>query len=70
MKTFSLIACLFFTNVTFAAVTVEATGKGDTQEEALRRAKIEAVEKATGSFNLGHRKTDGKKYSEAYSKTA
>jgi hypothetical protein len=64
MKSFSLIACLFFTNVTFAAVTVEATGKGDTQEEALRRAKIEAVEKVTGSFNLGHRKTDGRKYSE------
>ena len=64
MKPHFLIACLFFTNVTFAAVTVETTGKGDTQEEAIRRAKIEAVEKVTGSFNLGHRKTDGKQYSE------
>jgi hypothetical protein len=63
MKSLILATC-FFTQVAFAAVTVEATGKGDTQEEALRRAKIEAVEKVTGSFNLGHRKTDGKKYSE------
>lgn len=63
MKSLVLATCLF-AQVAFAAVTVESTGSGETQEEAIRRAKIEAVEKVTGSFNLGHRKTDGASYSE------
>jgi hypothetical protein len=63
MKTFILASCLF-SQVAFAAVTVETTGKGITQEEAVRRAKLSAIEKVTGSFNLGQRTVRGNDYGE------
>ena len=57
-------ATLFVSQVAFAATTIHSTGKGETQDEAVRRAKISAVETITGSFNLGHRSVRGDRYNE------
>jgi hypothetical protein len=57
-------ATLFVSQVAFAATTIHSTGKGETQDEAVRRAKISAVETTTGSFNLGHRSVRGDRYNE------
>jgi hypothetical protein len=64
MKKLILATLLLYTQVAFSAVTIHSTGKGSTQEEAHRRAKINAVEGITGSFNLGHRNVRDNKYQE------
>jgi hypothetical protein len=64
MKTLiALVACLF-TQLAFAGIVIHSTGVGETQDEAVRRAKITAVEGITGSFNLGHRSVRDDKYKE------
>lgn len=63
MKSLIVATCLF-SQVAFAAVTVETRGTGETEDQAVRRAKIAAIEKVTGSFNLGHRATRNEIYSE------
>ena len=63
MKKLALATCLI-SQVAFAAVTVETKGIGETEEQAVRRAKIIAIEQVTGSFNLGHRIAKNDTYNE------
>lgn len=63
MKKIVLATCLF-SQVAFAAVTVETKAVGSTEEQAVRRAKLAAIEKVTGSFNLGQRSSRNETYSE------
>lgn len=64
MKKLLFAATLFAQTVFAAPVTINSTGKGETQDEAYRQAKIIAIEGATGSFNLGHRSLRDNKYRE------
>lgn len=64
MKKLLFVAILFVQTAFAVPVTINSTGKGETQEEAYRQAKIIAIEGATGSFNLGHRSLRDNKYRE------